>query len=225
MAPRGEGGHAAQAGARGGEAGNRGRDPAPVTPVDPQVAKGVEEEIRETRRSIATRLDHVKLQIDTQEAAERIREAVAINSEIKAQERMQLLQEEEFAAACSRRASDAGLQAEQQREEARRLWVAEMLRKGEGQLAEAAFAMHGPTGVPLEEHQRALRRAARTANLGEVANSGYGGGSCAAPKGGTQDDLPRRSRSTGEQGEGVRSRSKSPRQRGGAKARREGGWD
>ncbi len=228
LAPRGQGGREAQAGEPCEEMGERGRHPAPVTPVDPQVARGVQEGIREARRNIAERMDYVKLQLDTREAEERIRQAVAINSEIRMQERMQQLQEVEFAEACARRASGAGLHTlhtEQQCEEVRRLYVADMLRQEESQREAPAFTMHGPTGVPLEEHQRALRRAVRTANLGEAASSGYGGGSGAAPEEGAQGGLPRRSKSTGEPREMGRSRSKSPKQRAGAKARRGGGWD
>ncbi len=209
--------------APGGGAAHRGRDPAPVTPVDPQVASAVAREISETRRNIATRVDLVRLQVETHNAAGRIREAVKVNDEIKAQERMQLLQDVEFAAVCSKRASEAGLQTEQQREEVRRLWVEGMVRRGEGQLAESAFAMHGPTGMPLEEQQRALRRAIRIANLGEAAGRGHGGGGITATEGGGAGNSPRRPRSAEEAGEGDRSRSKSVRPRGGARARREGG--
>ncbi len=223
--PRREGGHERQSEAREAEVRHRGRDPAPVTPVDPHGARMVEGEICEARRSIAARMDQVRLQVETHDAAECIKEAVSINNEIRAQERMQLVQEAEFAAVVSKRASDAGLQTEQQREELRRLWIAELAKRGEVQIAEAAFAMHGPTGTPLEEQQRALRAATRTANLGEAAGSGCGGGVEMAAKGGAPGGPPQRARSTGGSAEGGRSRSKSPRPRGGARARREGGWD
>ncbi len=138
---------------------------APVTPVDPQVAMDVSDEIGQVRESIASRMEQVVLQVETNAAAEFVRKEVGVSAATKEKERMQLFQEVEFAAACSKRASDAGLQTAQQREQVRRLWVAEMASRGEGHLAESAFATYGPTGMPLEEQQRALRRAIGTANL------------------------------------------------------------
>ncbi len=206
---------------RGGGGAGRSGDPAPVTPVDPQVAMEVAEEIGKVRGEIDSRMEEVILQVETHAAAEMVKRGVEVKAAIDLQERMQRLQEVEFAAACSRRASEAGLQTEWQREQVRQFWVAEMARVGEGQLAEAAFATYGPTGLPLEEQQRALRRASRTANLGEGANRGHaaaegreGGGAEAAGRGQGQQ-VPE------EEDHSGRSRSKSPRPRGGTRARRE----
>ncbi len=149
------------------------RTAAPVTPVDPLVAMEVTEEIGRTRDEIASRMERVVLQVETNAAAELVKRNVEVRAAITAQERMQLLQEVEFAAACSRRATEDGLQTPQQREQVRRLWIEQMASVGEGHLAEAAFATYGPTGMPLDEQQRALRGAIRRANLGEVAARRY----------------------------------------------------
>ncbi len=198
-----------------------GGNPAPVTPVDPQVAMEVTEEIGRVRGDIASRMEQVVSQVETNAAAETIRREVEVKAAINSQERMQLIQEVEFAAACSRRDSEAGLQTAQQREQVRRLWVAEMARVGEGHLAEAAFATYGPTGLPLEEQQRALRRAIRTANLGEAAGSRYAAVEVHEGGGGDSGARGHRHDSAEESANSGRSRSKSPRPRGGTRARRE----
>ncbi len=206
---------------QGARAEPRGGAPAPVTPVDPLVAREVAREVDEVRNNIASRMDQVRMEVDTNVAVGHVRAMVETNEAIKAQERMQLLQEVEFAAVCSKRASEAGMQTEQQREEVRRLWVAEMAKVGQGHLAESAFAMYGPTGMPLEEQQRALRKAIRVANLGAEAERRYGGGVSSGAEGGGPWNLPRRPESENGSGESGRSRSKSVRSRGGARARRE----
>ncbi len=203
------------------EAEQAGGAAAPVTPVDPLAARDLALDIAERRKSIASRMDHVRMQVDTHSAAQRIKGALETDRAIKEQERMQLLQEVEFAAVCSKRATDAGLQSEQQREDVRRLWVAEMARLGESQLAEAAFATYGPTGLPLEEQQRALRSAIRIANLGEAAERGYGGKGSSGSGTDGGPSLQQRPKSADGAGESGRSRSKSPRPRGGPRARRE----
>ncbi len=219
-APRAEAEGARARSGQHSEDGRRCRAAAPVTPVDPLVAMEVTEEIGRTRDEIASRMERVVLQVETNAAAERVKRDVEVKAAIKAQERMQLLQEVEFAAACSRRATEDGLQTAQQREQVRRLWVDEMASVGEG-LAEAAFATYGPTGLPLEEQQRALRGAIRRANLGESAARGYV--SVGGKGEGTDDSRGQlhRQSSVDELGEGGRSRSKSPRPRGGTRPRRE----
>ncbi len=205
------------------EVGGEGRsgDPAPVTPVDPQAARDVAEEIGRVRGEIESRMGEVVLQVETNAAAEVVKRGLEAKAAISSQERMQLLQEVEFAAACSRRASEAGLQTEWQTEQVRQLWIAEMARVGEGQLAEAAFATYGPTGLPLEEQQRAHRRAIRAANLGEGANRGYVAAEVQGGSGADVDGRGQGQRALEEEAHGGRSRSKSPRPRGGTRARRE----
>ncbi len=216
--PEGDGG---AEGERREAAGRQNDAPAPVTPVDPIAAREVAREVDELRSSIGQRMDQVRMEVDTNAAAEQVREMVETNEAIKAQERLQLLQEVEFAAVCSKRASEAGMQTEQQREEVRRLWVAEMAKVGHGKLAWTAFATYGPTGMPLEEQQRALREAIRVANLGTEAAEGCGRGGGAAAGGNGPWNLPRRPSSEDGSEIGGRSRSKSVRSRGGARARRE----
>ncbi len=194
---------------------------APVTPVDPQVAMGVSEEIGKVREGLATRMEQVVLQVETNAAAELIKEKVAVSAAIKEQERLQLLQEVEFAAACSRRASDAGLQTAQQRDKVRSLWIAQLASMGEGQMAETAFATYGPTGLPLEEQQRALRSAIRRAGVGDAADGGYAVGGSTSESVGDAWGQGHGQRSVEEEGDSGRSRSKSPRPRGGTRARRE----
>ncbi len=221
--PRQEGGRERAASVRrSGGLGRSGGGAAPVTPVDPVVAMQVCEEIERTRGDIASRMEQVVLQVEANAAAELIRKKVDTNAAIQAQERMQLLQEAEFAAACSRRATNAGLQTAQQRDQVRSIWVADMARVGEAQLAEEAFATYDPSPAPLEELQdRALRRAGRRANLGDAADRGHvGGGGKAEPVGDARGQGHEQTSAEGEAGSG-RSRSKSPRPRGGTRARRE----
>ncbi len=222
---RGRGGGRGEGGGREGElaaaAERRQAVPAPVTPVDPLLAQAAAREEDALREGIARRMEQVSMEVDTNNAVERVEAIVQANEAIKAQERMQLLQEVEFAAVCSRRASAAGLQTERQKEEVRRLWVAEMSRVGQGQLAEAAFATYGPTGVPPEEQDMALRKAIRVANLGVEAAEGYGREAEGIAEVDGPRDLQSRPMSQGG-GEGRgRSRSKSVRSRGGARARKE----
>ncbi len=165
-------------------------------------------------------MEEVILRVETHAAAEEVRRGVEAKAAIDLQERMQRLQEVEFAAACSRRASEAGLQTEWQKEQVRRLWVEEMAKVGEGGMAEAAFATYGPTGLSWGEQDRALRRAIRTASLGEAADRGYAapasqGGGAVEVGGGGRGQVPE------GDSHSERSRSKSPRPRGATRARRE----
>ncbi len=196
-----------------------GQEAAPVTPVDPHVAEKVSDEIGKVREGLTARMEQIVLRVETEAAAERIRGERAATAALKEQERLQLLQEVEFAAACSRRASEAGLQTPHQREKVRSLWVAHMASMGEGPMAEEAFATYGPTGLPLEEQQRALRSAIRRAGVGDTADRGClgGGGVGAVDDAGGQGH----GKAADEEAGSGRSRSKSPRPRAGTRARRE----
>jgi hypothetical protein len=192
---------------------------APVTPVDPELARQVSGEISRAREGLAARMEQVVLEVETNAAAERIKAELAAGAAIREQERLQLLQEVEFAAACSKRAPDAGLQSAEQRDKVRGLWIAQLASMGERQMAESAFATYGPTGLPLEEQQRALRSATRRANMGEAADIGYSGAASSLVDGAWGHG--ERQMEVEREGDSDRSRSKSPRPRVGTRGRRE----